>query len=451
MMVAAELSQVASAAGLAALYQQLVTSAAIDGRQLVATACREPSLARVLAGGPLSVLALGKAAPSMVLGIRDVVGPGVGALPDVLVIAPPRPLAATALPSSVRVVQSDHPSPSERSLEAGRQARDFVDALAAPTRLLVLLSGGGSALAVLPAPGLELADKRAATSAVSAAGASIKELNAVRKHLSAIKGGQLALRARVPVQVLALSDVLGDDPATIASGPFAGDPTTFAEALAIVNRLAPDVPAVVRRRLEDGARGALEETPKPGEPRLAHVATSILAGPTQVALEAERLVQARGLLAGELSRDVSSEVPALAQLYVQRARREAGAGQPRVLVGNGEPVVVLDGAAAAAAGNSASGGRCSHLALLVARGIAGLPGVAFLAAGTDDRDGSSDAAGAVVDGQTWSRALAAGLDPEAALTSYDSARPLAALGCLVRSPGTSNLLDVHLLGVTGAT
>jgi hydroxypyruvate reductase len=139
-------------------------------------------------------------------------------------------------------------------------------------------------------------------------------------------------------------------------------------------------------------------------------------------------------------------VPALAAQYIDRALAEVAApGRARVLVGNGEPTIVVT----ASAGAPGKGGRSTHLALLVARGIAGLHGAAFLAAGTDDRDGSTAGAGAVVDGATWPKAVAAGLDPQAALDACDSARPLGALGCLVCSPGTSNLLDVHLLGVSG--
>lgn len=425
------------AALLAELHRAITT--AVDGDLLCAAACADPAVQTFAAGpGPLAVLALGKAAPAMLSGCRRIL-PAATTGPA-LVIAPPSSRAST-LVEGTRVVIAEHPRPGAGSLAAGRAAHRLVSTLAAPARLLVLLSGGGSSLAALPADGLTLDDKRGATAAVAGAGADIFQLNAVRKHLSALKGGQLGAAARVPVLVLALSDVIGDDPATIASGPFSADPSTFADALAVTTSLGAMLPAAVTERLQRGASGQLPETPKPGDPRLAHVLYRVVAGPERVASEAREAIEARGLTSGVLSRNVGGPVEALAAAYVARAQREAAAGGPgRVLVGNGEPTIAVTPSAGA-------GGRSTHLALLVARGIAGLPGVTFLAAGTDDRDGSAAAAGAVVDGSTWPRAMAAGLAPQAALDGCDSARPLAALGCLVSSPGTSNLLDVHLLGL----
>jgi glycerate-2-kinase len=272
---------------------------------------------------------------------------------------------------------------------------------------------------------------------VARAGATIGELNTVRKHLSAIKGGQLALACSAPTTVLALSDVVGSDPATIASGPFSPDPTTFAQALALLRRLAPHAPAAAQLRLEQGFAGAIPETPKPGDPRLAHVAYRVLAGPERVAALAREAIERAGLPTDVLSRDTEDPVPTLAAAYATRARRELGRG-PRILAGNGEPRIVVTG--------PGRGGRSTHLALLVAREIAGLP-VSFLAAGTDRYDGSAGAAGAVVDGATWERAVAAGLDPAGALERCDSAAVLEEVGGLVQGPGRSNLLDVHLLAI----
>jgi glycerate 2-kinase len=412
----------------------LAVARAIDGEALVRAAV--PKLGPP---GRRHVLALGKAAAPMLRGLRA--GGGAGAPSAGLVIAPADRMPGPAeLPGSFVALPGDHPSPSERSLAAGAAARAFVAGLAGEDELLVLLSGGGSALAALPAPPLTLDAKRAAVTAVARAGATIRELNTVRKHLSAIKGGQLAAATRARITVLALSDVVGNDPGTIASGPFSPDPTTYAEALALVDRLAPGATGAAREHLAAGAAGARPETPKPGDARLARVRYEILAGPERVAAEAQRAIEAAGLHAGLLCRDTESPVQELAAAYGQRARHEAGAGgRARVLVGNGEPTIVVTG--------DGTGGRSTHLALLVAREIAGLPGVAFLAAGTDDRDGNARASGAVVDGHTWPDAVAAGLAPDDALAACDSARPLAALGCLVAGPGTSNLLDLHLLAV----
>lgn len=410
--------------------------------------------AALIEGAP-HVLAVGKVAFPM---LRGWLGAG-GTPASGLVIAPessfpgaasiiPRPIADrldAALPRRVGAIAADHPTPTARSEAAARAARNFVARLGAADRLLVLLSGGASSLMSLPAPELSLADKLAAAAAVARAGASIAELNCVRKHLSGVKGGRLATATRARMTVLALSDVVGDDPAVIGSGPFTPDPTTFAEALAIVERLAPHASPRAIARLALGASGQADETPKPGDPRLPRVDHRVLAGPPRVHAEARRAIEAGGVLAGMLARETELPIETLAASYVERARRETEVGgAPRVLIGNGEPRVVLPDA-------PGNGGRALHLALLVARGIAGLGGVSFLAAATDDRDGNTEVHGARVDGRTWPDAVARGIDPDGAIRRFDSHRVLAALGVTVRGPGTSNLLDLHLLSVGAET
>ncbi len=411
-------------------------AARIDGAVLV-----ERALAGERLPDRLQVLALGKVAGPMLRGLLRAVAPG--AVTDGLLVAPGDRLPDLAhLPAGIRALAGDHPVPGERSVRAGEAIARFVAGRRPPDPLLVLLSGGGSALAVAPRAGLTFEDKRAATSAVARGGAAIAELNTVRKHLSAIKGGQLGISAPVPVQVLALSDVIGNDPGTIASGPFSADATTFAQALALLDRYAAGAAPAARAFLARGAAGDLPETAKPGDPRLGRVRYQILAGPDRVAAEARACLEAHGHRVDDLVLQAEADVETLAAGYARRARQEvASAGGPRVLVGNGEPTIVVRG--------SGRGGRATHLALLVARAIAGLEGVSFLAAGTDDRDGNTSASGAVVDGRTWERATAMGLDPQAALDRNDSAHPLQELGALVRGPGTSNLLDLHLLAVRG--
>lgn len=407
----------------------------LDGSMLVSDALS--SSPALLAAGRLHVLAIGKVAFPMFEGLAAQVGPE--RIRGGLLIAPetrfPQDLR---LPAGIRSLVSDHPDPSERSVAAGNAARALLAGLVPSDRLVVLLSGGGSAAMAVPADGLSLDDKLATVKAVARAGASIAELNTVRKHLSAVKGGQLGLATRAPTTVLALSDVVGNDPGTIASGPLSPDPTTFAQSLALVERLAPKAPAPVLEHLRQGAAGGLPETPKPGDPRLGHIDYKILAGPERVPEEAKRVVEAEGARTGLLSLNTEDSVTSLATSYGRRAWQEGRAtGRPRVLIGNGEPSVVVHG--------EGRGGRATHLALLMAREIAGLPNVGFLAAGTDDRDGTSDASGAAVDGATWERAVNQGLDPASALNRCDSEAPLRSLGCLVRGPGTSNLLDLHLL------
>ena len=413
----------------------------IDGAALVREALA--SNPAVSAAGRVHVLGVGKVAFPMLEGLLAIMEPG--RIAGGLLVMPETcfpPMQSP--PTGVVSIASDHPDPSVRSVAAGRAARDLVAALLPSDRLLVLLSGGGSAALALPADGLSLADKRETTRAVARAGASISDLNTVRKHLSAIKGGQLALHTRAPTVVLALSDVVGNDPSAISSGPFSPDPTTFAQALALVERFAPRAPLRAVEHLRRGVAGALHETPKPGDPRLAHVDFRLVAGPERVADEARRAVLARGLAAGALSLDTESAVGDLALAYGRLARQEATSRGPvRILVGNGEPSIVIRG-------QPGRGGRATHLALAMAREISGLPAVTFLAAGTDDRDGATEACGAVVDGATWARAEEAGLDPAGALERYGTEGPLKALGCLVRGPGRSNLLDLHLLAIGSA-
>jgi glycerate 2-kinase len=409
----------------------------VDGEALVRDAVG--SAPGAVPAGPIHVLSLGKVAFPMFAGLIAAVGPE--RVAGGLVIAPQTSFPASpCLATGVAAIVSDHPEPSERSVAAGRAAIDLLARMLPSDALVVLLSGGASSAMALPSDGLSLDDKRSTTRSVARAGARITELNAVRKHLSAIKGGQLALRTRAGIVVLALSDVVGNDPGAIGSGPFSPDPTTFAEAAAIVARFAPDAPGRARAHLRLGAAGALADTPKPGDPRLGRVRFRIVAGPERIADEARHVVEGRGLGAGILARDTESAVDDLAIAYGHIARTEAASpGPPRVLIGNGEPSIVVQG--------QGRGGRATHLALAMAREITGLRGVSFLAAGTDDRDGAADASGAVVDHTTWARAERIGLDPAGALARFDSEVPLKALGCLVRGPGTSNLLDLHLLGV----
>lgn len=424
----------------------------IDGQRLVGEAVEgDPAFAAAT-----DVLAVGKVALPMVRGLCLRID--ARAWPrKILAVIPERTFGeamndiAATLPSQTQICRADHPYPTERSVEAAHSAHAFVRAVSngVPGRLLVLLSGGASSLLCGPAKGLTWEDKRDAVAAVARAGATIRELNVARKHLSSIKGGRLALETSLPIAVRALSDVIGDDPATIGSGPFSPDPSSFADAIAVVDRLGAKLPDAARAHLERGARGEVDDTPKPGTAALAHVDYRVLAGPTRVVDEAQAAVVREGCTSGTLALAVEETVEVHAAAIGALLRRELGAspaalGQlPRILVGNGEPRVVLPA-------DAGRGGRATHLALLVARELAELPPpqrsrVAFLAAGTDDRDGNTAVSGAIVDGTTWERARARGLDPEAALHRFDSLPVLAAIGDTLRGPGTSNLLDLHLL------
>jgi len=304
------------------------------------------------------------------------------------------------------------------------------------------VSGGGSALAVAPADGITLEEKVDAVAALMRAGATIGELNALRKHLSLLKGGRLAaLLAPAEVRVLVLSDVPGDDLSTIASGPFAPDPTTFEDALRFVKARGATVAPAVAERLAAGARGDLPETPKPGDPRLARVSHRILAGPVALARAAAAEASARGFAAEADPVPLAGDVTAVAERLGAWARAHAGRGR-RLLALGGEPTIAIPPGAGAA-----DGGRAQHLALLAAREIAGLR-AAVLAAGSDGRDGPTEQAGAVVDGATTASARAAGVDLDAALAEARSGPASVAIGAAIPREDTgTHLCDLVVVAV----
>jgi len=430
----------------------------VDGATLVreALAADSATLGSAAGGPRVHVLAVGKVAFPMFEGLLGVLGPR--RISGGLVVAPETRFPEDPhVPAGMTCLVSDHPEPSMRSVAAARAARDLVRSLSKTERLVVLLSGGGSAALCFPAGDLSLDEKRQTVREVSRAGSRSSARRATSRRAfpissiadvpgsinrsatnSAIKGGQLGLATQAPTLVFALSDVVGNDPGTIASGPLSPDPTTFAQAVALVEKLAPNAPLRALEYLRRGAAGAISETPKEGDPRLAHIDYRLLAGPERVSDEARHVALSKGFATDAISHNTESPVQDLAGAYGERAREEARRrGPARAFIGNGEPTIVVAG--------HGKGGRATHLALLMAREISGVREASFLAAGTDDRDGSSDASGAVVDGSTWTRAENAGLDPAGSLERCDSETPLKALGCLVRGPGTSNLLDLHLL------
>jgi hydroxypyruvate reductase len=373
-------------------------------------------------------------------------GPGSGraALPDL---------------AGARVVLGSHPRPDERSLAAGAAIVEWAGR-GRGLPVLALVSGGGSALAVAPAEGISFQEKVDAVAALMRAGATIGELNALRKHLSRLKGGRLAallapaaaprgapdddrgFAARTPlVRVLVLSDVPGDDLSTIASGPFAPDPTTFADARRFVAARGAPVSAAVAARLAAGARGALAETPKPGDPALARVAHRLLAGPVDLARAAADEARALGFAAEADPAPLAGDVADVAARLGAWARAHAGRGR-RLLALGGEPTIAIPPGAAAP-----DGGRAQHLALLAAREIAGLP-AAVLAAGSDGRDGPTEQAGAVVDGATAAGAGRAGVDLDAALAEARSGPATVRLGAAIpREETGTHLCDLVVVAV----
>lgn len=407
-------------------------------------AARAAVEAGVLAG-PCGLLAVGKAAAAMAAGVRDA---GLPAGP-VLVVGPAGPPGAAAAPGvpGAETLAADHPVPTARSVAAAARARAFVASMDAGETLLVLLSGGASAMLCLPREPLTLADLAAVTDALLRAGAPIGELNAVRKHCEVLKGGGLAAASGAGrVITLILSDVLGDPLDVIGSGPTAPDPTTFADALAVLERrgaldASPAVTALLRR----GVAGEEPETVKPGGPRWARVDNRVI-GNNRLATDAAaeacaragfKVVQRRGAVEGEaaeVGRGLARAAAALA------AASDAPAVVGGAIVWGGETTVTVGGA-------PGLGGRNQELALAAAveleRAAPRGAGVTMLSLATDGRDGPTDAAGAVVDGSTAAAIRAAGIDPADALARHDSHRALDAAGALVRTgPTGTNVNDV---------
>jgi glycerate 2-kinase len=336
-----------------------------------------------------------------------------------------------------------HPVPTADSERGGRRALAIADALAAEESLLVLLSGGASALMAVPADGLTLDDKRGTTERLLRAGADIQALNAVRKHLSSIKGGGLAARTRGPSRTLAVSDVVGDDLSVIASGPTVPDTSTFADALHVLRRFGgvDAYPKAVVARLEKGDRGEVPETPKPGDARLSRADAAVIGGRRDAMEGAAREAAARGYQVVRLEDPVVGEARTTALSHLRLVvARVAGVGRPVCVVSGGETTVRVTG--------RGKGGRNQEFALAAAEPLASL-GVPAVAAsiGTDGVDGPTDAAGALVDSTTIARAQTAGLGPPGRYLDDNNAYAFfEALGDLIHTgPTDTNVGDLQVI------
>ncbi len=336
----------------------------------------------------------------------------------------------------IEIVEAAHPVPDEKGRAAAGRMLEKVKGLSPDDLLLCLISGGASALLALPAPGLTLADKQEVNRALLRSGAHIGEMNTVRKHLSAIKGGRLAIAAQ-PARVLSwlISDVPNDDPGVIGSGPTVADATTFADALAVLAKFAIDPPPAVRAHLEAGAAGRIEETPKPGDPRLARVETVMVATPQRSLDAAAALARARGLEVILLGDNLEGEARVLgaehAKMAVDIARK---GGRPTVVLSGGETTVTVRG--------QGRGGRNVEFLLAEAIAAGGAPGIWGLAADTDGVDGAEDIAGALFTPDTLARANAKGRDPQAMLDDNDGHGFFELLGdSLVTGPTRTNVND----------
>ena len=333
---------------------------------------------------------------------------------------------------AVEVVEAAHPVPDAGGRQAAGRILGQAEALGADDLALCLISGGGSALLTLPAPGIALADKQAVTGALLRSGAAIGEINCVRKHLSAIKGGRLGTACH-PARVVSLliSDVPGDDPAVIGSGPTVPDPTTFADARAVLRTYRIAEPAAVLRHLEEGR----EETPKQGDPRLAGAETRIVATPAMALAAAAGAAREAGYAPVVLGDALEGEARALARAHAALAR-DAAPGT--VLLSGGEATVTVTGAG--------RGGPNAEYALALALALDGAPGVFATACDTDGIDGTEDNAGALVTPDTLANGRAIGEDAAARLAANDAYGYFSALGDLVMTgPTLTNVNDFRAI------
>jgi glycerate 2-kinase len=342
----------------------------------------------------------------------------------------------------VDIVEAGHPLPDDAGVNGTQQITDLLAETTERDLVLAVISGGGSALMTLPAEGLTLADLQGTTNLLLRCGATIVELNAVRKHLSQVKGGGLArLAAPAPVVSLVLSDVVGDPLDVIASGPLSPDTTTFGDAWAVLERydLVHQVPTSVRKRLQVGFDGGIPDTPKPGDALFQGVQNVIVGSNRQASEAAVAEAKARGLNALLLSTFVEGEAREVARVAAGLAKElviyDRPVSRPACLVWGGETTVKVRG--------QGKGGRNQELALAAAMALDGLPGVLLVALGTDGTDGPTDAAGAVTTGDTISRARAVGLDPAPYLKDNDAYRFFDALADLIRTgPTGTNVNDL---------
>ena len=382
--------------------------------------------------GRTIVLGAGKAAAKMARAVED---------------HWPRPLSGLVVTryghgvpcDRIEVVEAAHPVPDAAGQRAAARILEMAQGRSADDLVLCLISGGGSALLALPAPGLSLDDKRAVNRALLKSGANIGEMNCVRKHLSAIKGGRLAAAA-APARVVSLliSDVPGDDPAVIASGPTVPDPTTFADALAVLTKYGIEEPAAVVAYL----RNARDETPKAGDARLARIETKIVARPQDALDAAAALAMKAGINPIILGDSIEGEAREVAMVHAGIARQVRRHGQPArvpaVLLSGGETTVTVRG--------QGRGGRNAEFLLALAVALQGEPGIHAVAGDTDGIDGTEDNAGALLDPTSLARAAARGIDAKRALAGNDGYGFFAALGDLiVTGPTRTNVNDFRAI------
>jgi glycerate 2-kinase len=405
--------------------------AAADPMQIVAAHLPAPPRGRTL------VVGAGKAAASMASAVEQA-WPHNAPLSGLVVTR-----YAHGLPlQRIRCVEAGHPVPDESGEAAARDILEMTRALGPDDLLIVLVSGGGSSLLSLPVAEVPMPALKAVTQSLLRSGAPIEDMNVVRKHLSQVQGGRLAAASRAPVLGLIISDVAGDDPSAIASGPTVPDPSTYAQALAILKRHDVDVPHPVRAWLEAGAAGVLPETPKPHDPLFEHVDNRVIATAQQSLQAGAQFLSNAGIPAVVLGDTVTGEAREVAKVYAAMVRQIVRHGQPFkmpvALVSGGECTVTVRG--------KGRGGRCSEFLLSLAAELGQEDGLCALACDTDGIDGSEDNAGAWWDSAGLKRAAAGGLTPGRWLDANDAWGYFNALDTLVvTGPTLTNVNDYRVI------
>jgi len=386
----------------------------------------------------ISVIGAGKASARMASALEEILGKKISSGIVITKKGYQIPL------KRIELAEAGHPLPDRFGWQATRKIVKLLSQSTRDDLIIFLLSGGGSALLVSPVYGISLRDKIKLTDQLLRCGANIKEINAIRKHISQVKGGRLAQLAQPSsVLTLILSDVIGDRLDSIASGPTAPDKTTFADCLKIIQKykLINKIPKSIYLHLKEGAEGKIEETPKPGDPIFKRV-KNVIVGSNPVALQAaKKKAEALGYNTLVLPRSVAGDTTRAALRHVNLVKRikhkKEPISPPACVISGGETTVKIKG--------KGLGGRNQEFALVGAMGIDSMRNVVLLSAGTDGTDGPTDAAGAICDGDTIKRALGRGLDPKRYLADNDSYHFFQNLGDLIiTGPTHTNVMDIHL-------
>jgi hydroxypyruvate reductase len=339
----------------------------------------------------------------------------------------------------IEVIEASHPLPDGRGEQAAARMLEAIGQLGTEDLLLVLISGGGSSLLALPVEGITLKELRAVTKSLLASGASIREINTVRKHLTRFSGGQVAALSKAPVRALILSDVVGDDPSYIASGPCAPDPDTFADAIELLQRNRIDPPPAVNTHLQRGLRGEVPDTPKPGAPVFNKVENRIVGSARASLDEVQKWLVRKGMQVLNLG-EIEGESASVGRLHAELIRQQLKTeNHPVVLLSGGETTVTVRN-------DSGHGGRNTEYLLALGLALHDVRTLWAIACDTDGIDGTEDNAGAVWTPETLAKAAAAGLDGAARLDANDAYGFFSALNDLViTGPTRTNINDFRLV------